>query len=86
MFLNKVRNERDEGRFEARGEQMMHADYLADRRRWEESMARDMVAQEPEEMEEDMLPGMLCFCSLVLDCQEDTYTNAFQQTRRKFVH
>ncbi|OKP13846.1 hypothetical protein PENSUB_421 [Penicillium subrubescens] len=42
MFLNRVKNERDAGRFEARGEQMMMAEYLADRRRWEESMARDV--------------------------------------------
>ncbi|CEJ56097.1 hypothetical protein PMG11_02320 [Penicillium brasilianum] len=42
MFLNRVKNERDAGRFEARGEQMMMAEYLADKRRWEESMARDV--------------------------------------------
>jgi hypothetical protein len=41
MFLNSVRNERDKGRFEARGEQMMRMECLADRRRWEESMAAD---------------------------------------------
>lgn len=42
MFLNRVKNERDAGRFEARGEQMMMAEYLADKRRWEESMKRDV--------------------------------------------
>ncbi|KAF7719729.1 Uncharacterized protein PECH_008915 [Penicillium ucsense] len=41
MFLNRVRSERDTGRFEARGEQMMMAEHLADKRRWEESMARE---------------------------------------------
>ncbi|KAJ5293778.1 hypothetical protein N7508_008599 [Penicillium antarcticum] len=41
LFLNRVRNERDSGRFEARGEQMMRMECLADRRRWEESMAAD---------------------------------------------
>ncbi|KAJ5760925.1 hypothetical protein N7520_008081 [Penicillium odoratum] len=61
MFMNRVRNDREEGRFEARGEQMMHADYLADKRRWEESMARDIVPMQGEgELEEednnDMLP------------------------------
>ncbi|KAJ6093253.1 hypothetical protein N7486_008542 [Penicillium sp. IBT 16267x] len=58
MFMNRVRSERDEGRFEARGEQMMHADYLADKRKWEESMARDMdVLPMQGDMEEDhMLP------------------------------
>ena len=56
MFLNRVRNERDEGRFEARGEQMMRADYLADKRRWEESMVRDMGPVEAEmEMEESVV-------------------------------
>jgi hypothetical protein len=64
MFLNRVRGEREEGRFEARGEQMMHMEHLADRRRWEESMARDgegVVGVEGEGWEDDMLPGMLLF-------------------------
>lgn len=63
MFLNRVRNDRDEGRFEARGEQMMHMEHLADRRRWEESMAREGEVAEPEieEEDDDMLPGMFLF-------------------------
>ncbi|KAJ5960404.1 uncharacterized protein N7479_007554 [Penicillium vulpinum] len=60
MFLNRVRHERDDGRFEARGEQMMHMEYIADRRRWEESMARDgegvVGVFEGEVDEDDMLP------------------------------
>ncbi|KAJ5326957.1 uncharacterized protein N7506_010059 [Penicillium brevicompactum] len=58
MFLNRVRNDRDEGRFEARGEQMMHMEHLADRRRWEESMAREGEVAEYgiEDEEDDMLP------------------------------
>ncbi|KAJ5749183.1 uncharacterized protein N7511_010879 [Penicillium nucicola] len=62
MFLNRVRNERDSGRFEARGEQMMRMECLADRRRWEESMAADGEVMagfdgEFEGMgEDDMLP------------------------------
>lgn len=62
MFMNRVRNERDDGRFEARGEQMMRMEHLADRRRWEESMARDgegvVGGFEGEVDEDDMLPGM----------------------------
>lgn len=63
--MNRVRNERDEGRFEARGEQMMHADYLADKRKWEESMARDMdiVPMQGDMEEDDMLPGMFFLTS-----------------------
>lgn len=59
MFLNRVKNERDTGRFEARGEQMMMAEYLADKRRWEESMKRDVdgIVQEFDLEEDDMLPG-----------------------------
>ena len=59
MFMNRVKNERDSGRFEARGEQMMMMEHLADKRRWEESMARDAagVMQEFEAEEDDMLPG-----------------------------
>jgi hypothetical protein len=64
MFLNRVKNERDTGRFEARGEQMMMAEYLADKRRWEESMARDVdgVLRGVEgDIEDDgMLPGEFC--------------------------
>ncbi|KAJ5467681.1 hypothetical protein N7475_005433 [Penicillium sp. IBT 31633x] len=59
MFLNRVRNERDTGRFEARGEQMMHMEHLADRRRWEESMARDgegVIGGIEIGDEDDMLP------------------------------
>lgn len=44
MFLNRVKSDRDAGRFEARGEQMMMMEHLADKRRWEESMARDADA------------------------------------------
>lgn len=59
MFLNRVRNERDTGRFEARGEQMMHMEHLADQRRWEETMARDgEFAEVDVGDEDDMLPGM----------------------------
>lgn len=58
MFLNRVRNERDASRFEARGEQMMMAEYLADKRQWEESMARDADGiLAGVEGEDDMLPG-----------------------------
>lgn len=64
MFLNRVKDERDAGRFEARGEQMMMAEYLADKRQWEESMARDVdgVLRGVEgDIEDDgMLPGKFC--------------------------
>ncbi|KAJ6115550.1 hypothetical protein N7523_005967 [Penicillium sp. IBT 18751x] len=57
MFINRVKNERDSGRFKARGEQMMMMEHLADKRRWEESMARDAGSVMPFEADEDnMLP------------------------------
>lgn len=58
-----MRHERDDGRFEARGEQMMRMEHLADRRRWEESMARDGegVVGGFEGDEDDMLPGMFFY-------------------------
>jgi hypothetical protein len=70
MFLNRVRSERDNGRFEARGEQMMHMEHLADQRRWEERMAREgegfvAEAEIGVEDEDDMLPGMFCFFLLL---------------------
>lgn len=59
-----MKNERDAGRFEARGEQMMMAEYLADKRRWEESMKRDVdgIVEGLEIEEDDMLPGKLSVC------------------------
>ncbi|KAJ5130485.1 uncharacterized protein N7515_006524 [Penicillium bovifimosum] len=54
MFLNRVRGEREEGRFEARGEQMMLMEHLADRRRWEEydaDVLDEIIAQEEEAMQ-----------------------------------
>ncbi|KAJ5499775.1 hypothetical protein N7453_008826 [Penicillium expansum] len=53
MFLNRVRHERDDGRFEARGEQMMRMEHLADRRRWEENDvdALDEFISQEEAME-----------------------------------
>lgn len=66
MFLNRVRNERDNGHFEARGEQMMHMEHLADRRRWEETLAREGEFAEIDIGEEDdMLPGMYLIGSLL---------------------
>ncbi|KAJ5818520.1 hypothetical protein N7474_004111 [Penicillium riverlandense] len=56
MFLNRVKNDRDAGRFEARGEQIMRMEHLADRRRWEEEMSHDMdfvVGEYEDDAEED---------------------------------
>ena len=66
MFINRVKNERDSGRFEARGEQMMMMEHLADKRKWEESMARDAgnVMPEFEADEDNMLPGRFCLILL----------------------
>ncbi|KKZ65375.1 hypothetical protein EMCG_08794 [[Emmonsia] crescens] len=40
MFLNRVKRDRDEGRFEARGEQVQRINYLAQQRRYQEAIAR----------------------------------------------
>lgn len=66
MFLNRVKSDRDAGRFEARGEQMMMMEHLADKRRWEESMARDAdaVVLGSEIGEESMGYGMYFLHSL----------------------
>ncbi|KAJ5692813.1 hypothetical protein N7462_002236 [Penicillium macrosclerotiorum] len=60
MFLNRIRQDRDTGRFEARGEQMMMAEHLADKRRWEECMAREadgaMHGVDADLEEDNMLP------------------------------
>ncbi|KAJ5888175.1 hypothetical protein N7495_008216 [Penicillium taxi] len=63
MFMNRIKNDRDTGRYEARGEQMMMMEHLADKRRWEESMGRGLDVAMPTEGEiedgdgdDDMLP------------------------------
>ncbi|KAK2809883.1 hypothetical protein FQN50_003524 [Emmonsiellopsis sp. PD_5] len=40
VFLNKVKRDRDAGRFDARGEQIQRMDYLAQRRRYQEAIMR----------------------------------------------
>lgn len=83
MFLNRVKNDRDAGRFEARGEQIMMMEHLADRRRWEEEMSHDMdsvVGEFEVDVEEDgdgdevMIPGMFFGrCDLGVVANEDYY-------------
>ncbi|KAK2782196.1 hypothetical protein FQN52_001034 [Onygenales sp. PD_12] len=40
VFLNKVKRDRDAGRFDARGEQIQRMDYLKQRRRYQEAIMR----------------------------------------------
>ncbi|OQE86211.1 hypothetical protein PENNAL_c0021G02663 [Penicillium nalgiovense] len=87
MFLNRVRNERDDGRFEARGEQMMRMEHLADRRRWEESMARDgegvIAGFEGEVDEDDMLPDDVHALDEFMS-QEEAMEMALWETQIRF--
>lgn len=41
IFLNRVRRDRDNGRFNARGESVMMMEYLSEQRRWGERMLRN---------------------------------------------
>ncbi|WPG98271.1 pentatricopeptide repeat-containing protein, chloroplastic [Acrodontium crateriforme] len=60
LFLKKVRDGRDDKRFEARGEDMMRLDFVRQQRQWEAERARDapwMAAYGPDEDEnEEDLP------------------------------
>ncbi|EON62813.1 hypothetical protein W97_02038 [Coniosporium apollinis CBS 100218] len=51
LFLKKVQQDRDEKRWEARGDQIMKLDFVAERRRWEAEQAR--AAPNPDEPSED---------------------------------
>ncbi|OJD10539.1 hypothetical protein AJ78_08475 [Emergomyces pasteurianus Ep9510] len=53
MFLDKVKRDRDEGRFEARSEQIQRINYLAQQRRYEEEIARSAPDFGPMMMEEE---------------------------------
>ncbi|KAJ6166847.1 hypothetical protein N7470_002294 [Penicillium chermesinum] len=82
MFLNRVKDERDSSRFEARGEQMMRLDYLAEKRRWEESMARDMDVVRDVDIEEGgMIPDEADLRALdEYTSQEQAMENAILET------
>ncbi|KAK2757229.1 hypothetical protein FQN54_004743 [Arachnomyces sp. PD_36] len=58
VFLNRVKRDRDEGRFESRSEQILRMDYLAQRRRYEEAMKKsapnlEAVVEGAEEVVEE---------------------------------
>ncbi|OQD77814.1 hypothetical protein PENDEC_c002G04850 [Penicillium decumbens] len=85
MFMNRVKDDRDCSLFEARGEQMMMMEHLADKRRWEESMARDAagVTQEFEAEEDNMLPDEADAHALnEFISEEEAMQMAMQETMR----
>ncbi|KAL2014277.1 hypothetical protein VTN00DRAFT_1802 [Thermoascus crustaceus] len=41
IFLNRVKRDREAGKFEARGEQLMMMEYVAEQKQWNEAMRRD---------------------------------------------
>lgn len=40
MFLNRVKRDREAGRLDARGEQLMMMEYMAEQKQWDEIMSR----------------------------------------------
>jgi hypothetical protein len=64
-FLNRVKRDRDDERFEARGEQLMIMEYLSEEKKWKAAMQRDAdkLFQRyneygAEEEQEETMPGM----------------------------
>jgi hypothetical protein len=60
IFLNKVKRDRDNGRFAARGESVMMMEYLSEQRQWDERMRRNaqkyqLAEGEAEDQNEDEL-------------------------------
>lgn len=53
-----MKSDRDAGRFQARGEQIMMMEHLAEKQRWEEEMAREVDGVIGEDqIEDEMIPG-----------------------------
>ncbi|GKZ34737.1 hypothetical protein AbraIFM66950_005093 [Aspergillus brasiliensis] len=60
LFLNRVKRDRDDGRFENRGEQLVLMEHVAEEKRWGEMMRRraeEMGVVEEEEEEVEYLNG-----------------------------
>lgn len=64
-FLNRVKRNRDDERFEARGEQLMMMEYLSEEKKWKAAMQKDAdkLFQQyskygAEEEQEGTMPGM----------------------------
>ena len=64
-FLNRVKRDRDDERFEARGEQLMMMEYLSEEKKWKAAMQKDAdkLFQQyskygAEEEQEGTMPGM----------------------------
>jgi hypothetical protein len=57
MFFARVQNNREDKKWEARGEQIQQLDFVSERKRWEALKARQAPAEEEDIVEEDaMLP------------------------------
>lgn len=52
LFLDRLRNKRDDERFERGGDQLLRLDYIKERKQWEAEMQRKQLV-EIDEMEED---------------------------------
>ncbi|GLA11475.1 hypothetical protein AnigIFM62618_003771 [Aspergillus niger] len=60
LFLNRVKRDRDDGRFGDRGEQLVLMEHVAEEKRWGEVMRRraeEMMGVVEEEEEEDYMNG-----------------------------
>lgn len=52
LFLDRLRNKRDDERFERGGDQLLRLDYIKERKQWEAEMQKKQL-DETDEMEED---------------------------------
>lgn len=64
IFLSRVKRDREAGRFDARGEQLMMMEYVAEQKQWGEAMRRDAEGihraynlEEAAEEEQDLVQG-----------------------------
>jgi hypothetical protein len=96
LFLNKVKRDRDAGRFNARGEQMMRMECLSEQRKWGETMRRDAeglfrqyhdhLEEEVEEKEEDMDPDQYILDEFLSQEQQEVNEALLQNVIPGFEH
>jgi hypothetical protein len=57
MFFARVQNNREDKKWEARGEQIQQLDFVSERKRWEALKARQAPPEEEGIVEEDAMPA-----------------------------
>ncbi|KZM25467.1 hypothetical protein ST47_g3396 [Ascochyta rabiei] len=76
MFFKRVQNNRQDKRWESRGEQIQQLDFVTERKRWESKKAQEAPPEEHETDEELLSDAMLSSSSYVMPQPEPEMTEA----------